>query len=54
MPDTLSPSSDHLSPSNKLIMAAAGLMLAATVALWGYYGTAVFYEMILAGVAACF
>ncbi len=36
------------------IAAAIGLMLAATVALWAYYGTAVFYEMILAGLAACF
>lgn len=33
---------------------ALGIVLAATVALWGYYGTAVFYEVILAGIAACF
>jgi hypothetical protein len=32
----------------------AGLALAATIGLWGYYGTAVFYEMILTGLAACF
>jgi hypothetical protein len=31
-----------------------GLLLAATLALWGYYGTAVFYDMILTGLAACF
>lgn len=39
------------------MMAAAvivGFMLAATLVLWAYYGTAVFYEMILAGLAACF
>jgi hypothetical protein len=35
------------------IAVAAGLLLAAG-ALWAYYGTAVFYEMILAGWAACF
>jgi len=33
---------------------AVGALLAATLALWGYYGTAVFYEMILAGIAMCF
>jgi len=31
----------------------SGLLLAATVALWAHYGTAVFYEMIVAGLAAC-
>jgi hypothetical protein len=41
--------------SGSLSLAAAGvtLLLAATVALWAYYGTAVFYETILAGIAAC-
>jgi hypothetical protein len=34
--------------------AMAGVMVAATGALWAYYGTAVFYEIILAGLAACF
>ena len=29
------------------------VLLAATVALWVHYGTAVFYEMIVAGIAAC-
>ena len=36
-----------------LIAAAVGIVLAATVALWAHYGTAVFYEMIVAGIAAC-
>jgi hypothetical protein len=36
-----------------LIAALAGIMLAGTVALWAHYGTAVFYEMIVAGIAAC-
>jgi hypothetical protein len=36
------------------IAAAVGLLLAGTVVLWAHYGTAVFYEMILAGLAACF
>ena len=33
--------------------AAAGLLVAGTLALWLHYGTAVFYEMILAGIALC-
>ena len=32
---------------------AAGVLIAATLALWAYYGTAVFYEMIAAGIAMC-
>lgn len=34
--------------------AAGGLVLAGTVALWAHYGTAVFFEMIRTGFAACF
>jgi hypothetical protein len=37
-----------------VVAGVGGVMLAAAVALWGYYGTAVFYEMILAGIALCF
>ena len=37
-----------------LVAAVVGMMLAGTVALWAHYGTAVFYEMIVAGLAACF
>jgi len=42
--------------SRALMLAAglAGLLLAAAVVLWAHYGSAVFYEMILAGIAACF
>jgi hypothetical protein len=29
------------------------VLLAATVALWAHYGTAVFFETIVAGIAAC-
>jgi len=31
-----------------------GLALLAAAALWFHYGTAVFFEMITAGIAACF
>ena len=41
-----------------VIWGAAGLggavVLAAALALWFHYGTAVFFEMIAAGFAACF
>ncbi|HEV8493439.1 MAG TPA: hypothetical protein VGR76_14280 [Candidatus Angelobacter sp.] len=30
------------------------LLLAATLGLWAYYGTAIFFEMLRAGWAACF
>jgi hypothetical protein len=31
-----------------------GLIMAATVALWAYYGTAVFFEVVRTGWQACF
>lgn len=31
----------------------AGVLIAGTLVLWAYYGTAVFYEMIAAGIAWC-
>ena len=36
------------------IAGVAGALIAGTVTLWAYYGTAVFYEMISAGLATCF
>ena len=55
MSETSSSPSPPLAVRPLLIFAAAGgLLLAGTVALWAHYGTAVFYEMILAGLAACF
>jgi hypothetical protein len=37
-----------------VLAALAGLLVAATLALWAQYGTAVFFEIIAAGIAACF
>ena len=37
-----------------LISLAGGALLAVALALWGYYGTAVFFEMLRAGWVACF
>ena len=33
---------------------SGGLLLAATLALWFHYGTAVFFETIATGFASCF
>jgi len=43
------------SPSRAALIAAAAIsaLLAGAVGLWAHYGTAVLYEMILAGMAAC-
>jgi hypothetical protein len=42
-------------PRVPLVIAAAvlGAVLAGTVLLWAHYGSAVFYEMIVSGLAAC-
>ena len=53
MPDTVSAPTPQFSRPLLLIAAVAGILLAGTVALWAHYGTAVFYEMIAAGLAAC-
>lgn len=39
-----------------LMLAAglAGTMLALALALWAHYGSAIFYESLLSGIAACF
>src|SRR6185369_7095863 len=53
MPETVSAAAPAFSRPLLLVAAAAGILLAGTVALWAHYGTAVFYEMIAAGIAAC-
>lgn len=46
---------EQLSSRPLLIVAAVGgVLIAATLALWAHYGTAVFFEIIAAGIAACF
>jgi hypothetical protein len=37
-----------------LVGAVSAVLIAATLALWANYGTAVFFEIIAAGIAACF
>ena len=57
MPEQVSTSASiALQRSLPLVLLAAivGLMLAGSIALWMHYGTAVFFEMIRTGFAACF
>jgi hypothetical protein len=54
MPDGMAVSTPRFSRPLALVTAVVVLLLAGTVALWAHYGTAVFYETILAGIAACF
>jgi hypothetical protein len=37
-----------------ILAAVAGVLVAAASALWVYYGSMVFYEMVVAGLQACF
>ena len=43
-----------LSRPPMLIALLCGVMLAATLGLWVYYGTTVFFEMVRSGWVACF
>jgi len=54
MPDSALPSSPvRLRPVLWAAAAIVGLMVGATIMLWAHYGTAVFFDMIVAGIAAC-
>ncbi len=53
MPQTASAPPSSMVRPLLLVAAVVGMLLAGTVVLWAHYGTAVFYEMILAGLAAC-
>jgi hypothetical protein len=53
MPETASAATPLISRPLLIVAAGAGVLLAGTVALWAHYGTAVFYEMIVAGIASC-
>ena len=53
MPQPAASPKSRFSPLLAVAAAAAVIVLAGTLALWAHYGTAVFYETILAGIAAC-
>jgi hypothetical protein len=56
MTEDLSMSNADAPRRGAILLAAGvvGLVLAATVALWAHYGTAIFFETIRAGLVACF
>ncbi len=47
-------SSSTVSRPLVLVALLVGVMLAATLGLWAYHGTAVFFEMVRTGWIACF
>jgi hypothetical protein len=47
--------SSSIAPRPLVLVAVLGIALVtATLALWAYYGTAVFFEVVRAGWMACF
>ena len=52
MPQTAA--SPQLSRPLLAMAALFGALIAATLGLWAHYGTAVFFEIVRAGIAACF
>jgi hypothetical protein len=54
MPDTAIHSPRFASLPVLLVGTVCGALIAATLVLWVHYGTAVFFEIIAAGIAACF
>ena len=55
MPNSvISPTSTRLRP---VVWAGAGLvgaLMVGTILLWAHYGSAVFFEMVMSGLAMCF
>ncbi|MGH6683227.1 MAG: hypothetical protein ACRECA_04755 [Pseudolabrys sp.] len=47
-------SNERLSRPLLLLAVFGGLIMAATLALWAYYGTTIFLEAVRSGWAACF
>jgi hypothetical protein len=54
MPEAALNSPRALSRPVLLAAAVSALLIGATLALWAHYGMAVFFEIIAAGIAACF
>jgi hypothetical protein len=53
MSEIVSASGHRISRPLLAIAVLSGVLFAGTLALWAHYGSAVFYEMIAAGIAAC-
>jgi uncharacterized membrane protein YphA (DoxX/SURF4 family) len=55
MPGVLRPARRRLAPAMAVASVALGVaILLGALVLWFHYGTAVFFEMIASGIAACF
>jgi hypothetical protein len=54
MPNTALVSPGRLSPVFIALSVFFAILLASAATLWAYFGPAVFYEMIVAGLAYCF
>jgi len=53
MAQPVSQSQSHVSRAFLVAGAVAVVLIGLTGALWVHYGTAVFYEMIVAGISMC-
>jgi hypothetical protein len=53
MAQPVSETSPQASRAFLIAAGVAAVLIAATGALWAHYGTAIFYEMIVAGIALC-
>jgi len=55
MPDSaVSPIPSRFRPAVWAGAVVVGALAAGTIGLWAHYGSAVFFEMIMAGLSACF
>ena len=54
MPNTAAVSSARIPAALVAVAMILAVLAAAAGTLWAYFGSAVFYEMILAGLAYCF
>ena len=54
MPEAALDSTRALSRPVLAVAAGCVLLIGGTLVLWAHYGTAVFFEIIAAGIAACF
>ncbi len=53
MRETSIPTSSVPRPVVAALAALGGVLIAGTLLMWMHFGTAVFYEIIAAGIAAC-
>jgi hypothetical protein len=52
--NVISPMPTRFRPAIWAVAGAVGALATGTILLWAHYGSAVFFEMIMAGIAVCF